>query len=84
MISLTRLSGQRFALNADLIQRVDATPDTVVTLVDGTSVVVAEPVEEVVRLVVELRATVVAASHQLESRTGRPDLRVVQLPRQDA
>ena len=84
MISLTRLSGQRFALNADLIQRVDATPDTVVTLVDGTSVVVAEPVEEVVRLVVELRATVVAASHDIESRHVRPDLRVVQLPRRDA
>jgi flagellar protein FlbD len=84
MISLSRLSGQRFALNADLIQRVDATPDTVVTLVDGTSVVVAEPVEEVVRLVVELRAAVVAASHDLEARQGRPDLRVVQLPRRDA
>jgi flagellar protein FlbD len=36
VISLTRLSGTTFLLNADLIERVDCTPDTVVTLVDGT------------------------------------------------
>ena len=34
VISLTRLSGQRFALNPDLMERIEATPDTVVSLVD--------------------------------------------------
>ncbi len=42
MIMLTRLSGSAFVLNADLIERLDATPDTVVTLVDGKKYVVAE------------------------------------------
>ena len=77
MIQLTRLSGQRFALNADLIERVDATPDTVLTLVDGTTYVVAEPVDEVLRRVVEFRATVVATSHQLDAPSQPRDLRVV-------
>ena len=42
MITLTRLSGSVFALNSDLIERVDSTPDTVITLVDGTKYVVLE------------------------------------------
>ena len=34
MIVLTRLSGSSFVLNCDLIERIDSTPDTVVTVVD--------------------------------------------------
>ena len=48
MIILTRLSGSTFALNADLIERIDATPDTVVTLVDGKKYVVTESMAEIV------------------------------------
>ncbi len=40
MILLSRLNGQQIALNADLIERAEATPDTVLTLVDGTKCVV--------------------------------------------
>ena len=48
MITLTRLSGTVFALNSDLIERVDSTPDTVITLVDGKKYVVAESLDDVV------------------------------------
>ena len=48
MVTLTRLSGSVFALNSDLIERVDATPDTVITLVDGKKYVARESLEEVV------------------------------------
>ena len=51
MIMLTRLSGSAFVLNSDLIERVDSTPDTVITLVDGTKYVVAESMGEVVAAV---------------------------------
>ncbi len=37
MILLTRLSGSPFVLNSDLIERIDSAPDTIVTLVDGSS-----------------------------------------------
>lgn len=60
MISLTRLSGKAFLLNADLIERVDCTPDTVVTLVDGTKYLVAEPLDEVLESVLAYRSAIVA------------------------
>ncbi len=60
MILLTRLSGSTFALNSDLIERVDSTPDTVITLVGGSKYVVAEDLHAVVRTVREHRAQVLA------------------------
>ena len=53
MIKATRLNGKEFVLNAELILFVESTPDTVVTLSDREKVVVKEPVDEVVRRVVE-------------------------------
>lgn len=78
MITVTRLNGPSFALNPDLIERVEATPDTVITLVDGTKYVVRESVDEVIARVRESKAAVVAMSHLLEHRmSGGPTLRVV-------
>lgn len=67
MISLTRLSGSVFLLNADLIERVDCTPDTVITLVDGKKYVVADPLESVLDAVVAYRAEIVALGSLLDS-----------------
>jgi flagellar protein FlbD len=78
MITVTRLNGPAFALNPDLIERIEATPDTVVHLVDGTNYVVVESVEEIIARVREARAAVIALSHLIEQRTeGAPNLRVV-------
>lgn len=60
MIQLTRLSGSTFLLNSDLIERVDRTPDTVITLVDGTKYVVCEGLDDVARAVRLFRGEVVA------------------------
>lgn len=60
MITLTRLSGSVFLLNADLIERVDATPDTVITLVDGKKYVVAESMSDVLDAVVAVRGEIYA------------------------
>ena len=49
MIKLTRLDGERFILNADLIQYVEARPDTYVTLTTGERLVVGESMDEVLR-----------------------------------
>jgi len=53
MIQLTRLGGEPFILNAELIQYVEARPDTFITLVGGERIVVAEPPDEVLRRAVE-------------------------------
>jgi flagellar protein FlbD len=49
MIKLTRLGGEAFILNADLIQYVEARPDTFITLTGGQRLVVAESMDEVLR-----------------------------------
>ncbi len=69
MITLTRLSGSVFALNSDLIERVDSTPDTVITLVDGTKYVVREELSVVVDAIRTYRGAVIAES----ARIGVPD-----------
>ena len=78
MIMVTRLNGPAFALNPDLIERVEATPDTVIHLVGGTNYVVVESVDEIITRVREARAAVIALSHLVDQRTaGGPSLRVV-------
>ncbi|MGA1038235.1 MAG: flagellar FlbD family protein, partial [Ilumatobacteraceae bacterium] len=42
MITLTRINGEVFALNPDLIERVEESPDTHITLVDGKHLMVSE------------------------------------------
>ena len=58
MISLTRLDGSRFVLNADLIETVEARPDTVVTLVTKRILVVKEPPDVVIDRVAEYRSRI--------------------------
>ena len=55
MIELTRLQNQKLFINADLIEFVEETPDTVVTTTSGKKVLVKESAGEVVEKVVEYR-----------------------------
>ena len=84
MIVLTRLNGEKFALNCDLVERVDAHPDTVITLVDGTKYLVAESLTEVADLVRDFRAGVLVRSAELalplSSRPPASSLRLVADP----
>ena len=77
MILLTRLNGPVFALNPDLVERADATPDTVVTLVDGTKYIVTESLGDLVQLIRQYRAGVVAEAQQMVTHPTdlRTDLR---------
>ena len=61
MIILTRLgNGMPIAVNPDMIERAEHTPDTVVTLIDGHKLVVEEPLTDVVALIRTWRASVAA------------------------
>ena len=66
MIRVTRLNGDEFALNADLIERVEAHPDTGAFLVDGTKDVVKEGVDEVLAAIREYRAAILATSYEMD------------------
>ncbi|MBM9590211.1 flagellar FlbD family protein [Leptospira sp. 201903075] len=52
MVILHRLKGAEFVLNADLIETIEANPDTIITLVNEKKFIVQEPVAEVVEKVV--------------------------------
>ena len=53
MIKLTRLDGEAFILNADLIKYVEQRPDTFITLTLGDRIVVKETPDEVMKLTVD-------------------------------
>jgi len=70
MILLRRLSGPLFTLNPDLIERAEATPDTVVTLIGGNKYVIAESLEELVDLIRDYRARIIAAAETMMVDSG--------------
>ena len=69
LILLSRLGGPDFAINPDLIERAEATPDTVVTLVSGNKYVVRQSIEELIELIRLNRAQVIATAEQLNAQT---------------
>lgn len=62
MIVLTRLNRTPFAVNPDLIERIQVTPDTTLVMVDGATFVVADTMDAVIDAVVAFRARVLSAA----------------------
>jgi flagellar protein FlbD len=81
MISLHRLThpDQTFLLNPDLIQTIEATPDTVVSLTNSSKFIVNEKPAEIVGLIREWRAEIVARSLELHEGEAQALAEVVQL-----
>lgn len=53
MIKLTRINGEEFVVNADLIRFVESRPDTYITLTSEERLIVLESVDEVIRRSIE-------------------------------
>ena len=60
MIRATRLNDSELLINADLIEVIEATPDTVITLIDGTRFIVRESPDELVDRIQRYRAALLA------------------------
>jgi flagellar protein FlbD len=58
MIHLTRINHVPLVLNADLIEHMESTPDTVISLTNGQKFVVLEKVEDVIGRIVEYRRAI--------------------------
>jgi len=58
VIKVTGLNGKEFYLNAEFIEKIEANPDTTITLYNGKKYIVAEPVEEVVKRIYEYKRKV--------------------------
>ena len=59
MIKLTRLNQNPLILNSELIEHIDATPDTVVSLTSGHKFLVAETPEEIIDRIIAFRKRIV-------------------------
>ena len=55
MIELRKLNDTAFVLNSDLIEFIEATPDTIITLTTGKKILVKESVDEVLKRVIKYR-----------------------------
>lgn len=53
MITLTRLNGQPFVVNVDLVRTIEERPDTTITLTTGDRILVKEPMVEVIERAIE-------------------------------
>jgi len=62
MVQLTRLSHRPFVLNCDLIELIEATPDTVISLTTGQKFVVCETPEEIIHRVREYKRSIMESS----------------------
>lgn len=78
MIALSHFgSGNRIALNVDLIEKVEETPDTVITLTNGTRYLVQESIDEIIDRSIELRARVLQMSRTIPEPGDGQRLRLV-------
>lgn len=78
MIALTHFgTGKRIALNVDLIEKVEETPDTVITLTNGTRYLVAETLDQIIDKSIEVKARAMNLAHHLEPAADGQRLRLV-------
>ena len=60
MIELTRINHVPLVLNSDLIEHIEATPDTIISLTNGQKLVVLESIDDIVRRVIDFRRAISA------------------------
>jgi flagellar protein FlbD len=60
MIEVTRINHTPLVINADLIEHLEATPDTVITMTTGQKLVVLETLEDLVERVIAFRRSICA------------------------
>jgi flagellar protein FlbD len=71
MIRVTRLNRSAIALNSDLIQEIEATPDTVVSLTTGQKITVLETEEEIIERVRAWRRSLLSNDCAAVAESGR-------------
>ena len=72
MIELTRLNGRTMMLNSDLIKTAEASPDTMLTLINGEKLIVREEIGEVMERVLAYRARLLAVVARRLHSFGEP------------
>jgi len=68
MVKITRLNNTELVVNADMIEFIEATPDTIITLTTGRKVVAREPVDELIDRIVAYKRQYLQSIPQVGSR----------------
>ncbi len=55
MVEVTRLNGSKLVINSDLIETLEETPDTVVTLTTGHKIIVTESIDDLIDRIVQYK-----------------------------
>lgn len=63
MIEVTRLNGSKLLINAELVEFVEETPDTVISLIDGKKIIVKESRQDIKNLVILYKREFMANNH---------------------
>jgi len=71
MIRLTRINRVPLVLNADLIEHVETTPDTVIAMTNGQKFMVTESADEVIEKVIEFRRAIALLPEVVARREGQ-------------
>ena len=79
MILLTRLDGSRIGINEDQIERLDETPNSIVTLVNGNCYIVTETLEEIADRIAEFKARSAAPLERVTRSRARGSRRAAHL-----
>lgn len=66
MVTLTKLNDQLFTINADLIETLEETPDTVIVMATGNKYVVKETQQEIINKIVQYKRRI----HLVDDRKG--------------
>ena len=56
MIKLTRINGKEFYVNSDLLEFIESTPDTIISLTTGKKLIIKESIPDVIELIVEFKS----------------------------
>lgn len=69
MIRLTRLNSSEVIVNSDLVEFIELTPDTIVSLTTGEKIIVKEGAEEIIEKIIEFKRRVF--NREIPVRTPR-------------
>jgi len=67
MLEVTRLNGQKIILNCDLIEYIDANPDTTISLTTNNKFVVKETIEEVIEKIVNYKRKIFSENIKIKN-----------------
>ncbi len=79
MIELTKLNNQKIILNSDLIEHVEALPDSLIKMTTGLKIMVKESIPEIIGAVIEFRRSIrrEVNIHAVKDFTGEPAERIL-------